>query len=72
MRSFTSTIKAARTAGITVIGMIKSITAVSILAARITNSIPEATGAVTGEDGEVSGAAKAAEGVASERIRCRK
>jgi hypothetical protein len=36
------------------------------------NSIPEATGAVTGEDGEVSGAAKAAEGVASERIRCRK
>ena len=71
MRSFTSTIKAARTAGITVIGMIKSITAVSILAARITNSIPEATGAVTGGDGEVPGA-KAAEGVAGERIRCRK
>ena len=72
MRSFTSTIKTARTAGITVIGMIKSITAVSILAARIMNSIPEATGAVTGADGEVSGAAKAAEGVAGERIRCRK
>ena len=72
MRSFTSTIKAARTAGITVIGMIKRITDASILAARITSSIPEATGAVTGEDGEVSGAAKAAEGVASERIRCRK
>ena len=72
MRSFTSTIKAARTAGITVIGMIKSITAVSILAARITNSIPEATGAVTGGDGVASVAAKAAEGVAGERICCRK
>lgn len=54
MRSFTSTIKAARTAGITVIGMIKSITAASFLAARIMNSIPEATGAVTGEDGELN------------------
>ena len=72
MRSFTSTIKAARTAGITVIGMIKSITAVSILAARTMNSIPGATGAVTGGDGEAPGAAKAAEGVAGERIRCRK
>lgn len=67
-----STIKAARTAGITVIGMIKSITAASILAARIMNSIPGATGAVTGEDGEGPEAAKAAEVVAGERIRCRK
>lgn len=65
-------IKAVRTAGITVIGMIKSITAASILAARITNSIPEATGAVIGGDGEAPGAVKAAEGVAGERIRCRK
>ncbi len=72
MRSFTSTIKAARTAGITVIGMIKSITAVSILAERTMNSIPGATGAVTGGDGVASVAAKAAEGVAGERIRCRK